>query len=144
MRSVMDTLSMKGGVMKHSKWAVAFVLLFVACSMHGVRCPMAGDWYSTIDDVKVLLELTCVDGTATGMLKLLEDPDGELHAGAELPIIEGDCSNKTVRFLVDVDQNGIKSDEDVYMDLKLEGNVLVGSGHEVDDPDDIHEITFTR
>lgn len=104
--------------------------------MHGVKCPMAGNWYSTIDDVKVLLELTCVNETATGGLKLLEDVDDELPAGEVLPIIEGAYSNKTVQFLVDVDQNGTKSDEDVYMELRLEGNVLIGSGHEVDDPDD--------
>jgi hypothetical protein len=125
--------------------ALLCLLLFTGCGMHGVKCPMAGNWYSTIDEIKVLLELTCVDGIAAGGLKLLEDPEGELSAGAILPIIEGTCSNETVRFFVDIDQNGTKSDEDVYMELHLEGKEkLIGFGHELDDVDDKRDLTFTR
>jgi hypothetical protein len=130
--------------MNYLKCVLTLMLLVTGCGMHAVKCPMAGDWYSTIEGIEVLLELTCVDGTATGGLKLLEDPGSELPAGAVLPIIEGTCSNETVRFYLDADQNGTKSDGDVYIELHLEEKVLTGFGHELDDPDDKRDLTFKR
>jgi hypothetical protein len=93
--------------------ALLCLLLFTGCGMHAVRHQMAGTWYSTIENIDVALELILVQGTVTGGLKLLEDPDGELEKGMVLGIIEGTCGDGTVRLVIDVDRDGKKSEEDL-------------------------------
>lgn len=119
--------------------------LLLGCGVHATKHPMAGMWYSTIEKIDVSLELVFGEGTVTGGLKLLDEVDGEIPKGTVLDLMEGTYSNGEVRFYVDIDENGMKSDEDVYMELHLEGKqTLAGLGYEVDDPDDKRELSFRR
>jgi hypothetical protein len=106
---------------------------------------MAGMWYSTIEKIDVSLELVIDDGTVTGGLKLLGGAESDIPKGTVLDIMEGTFSDGKIRFYVDIDEDGTKSDEDVYMELHLEGKeTLAGMGHEIDNPEDIVKLSFSR
>jgi hypothetical protein len=132
--------------MKKSFVCLGIILFLSSCSFHAAKHPTEGSWGSTIDDVDIALEVIVVgDTVVTGGMKVLMDSRHEIKEGMQLRIIEGSLKDSTISITLDVDMNGKKSEEDIFMELYLEDNeTLKGYGYEVDNEKDKHDVVFTR
>jgi hypothetical protein len=122
-------------------------LLVCGCTQKVVKHSEEGNWYTTIENVDVQLSVEISEeSVVTGGMELLEDAEGgELKKGTVIKMIEGVIENDKLKFVLDVDMDGEKSDEDIYLELELKNSeTLSGFGYEVDGPDEKRYLTFTK
>jgi hypothetical protein len=120
---------------KNMKKGLLYLMLFLflgGCSHMG-EDSIEGSWFSTIEDIDFSLELEVVeDSLVTGGMEVIEDSKGEIEKGTVMDILEGSCDDNLVTITIDADMNKKKSNEDIFMKLRLgkEGN-LMGYGCEL-------------
>jgi len=106
----------------------------------------AGKWQGTISesgrDTPVELELRVTGNRVEGSLAILGETGAEIEKGTTLPIVEGKRDGDSLFFIVPV--TGRIDNDALVFDLRLRGDKLEGTAHEMRQGSPLITMRFTR